>query len=355
MGEDADLENNATVPHDLHFRRLFELLLGFKSISESLKSEVGRKLSAQLDIDVSQLRSLSQLPIAMSVLGDMWAQCLRDSAETWRDHIVDAKLKELLLHPKTPQQQVTGLKLSHKLMNGYARQLFSGLNKKAVTTPQSILSDIDVLLSASPQGHDVGLRFLSSLCVQAWTIFEVLAKQLWIDALNANPILGTVAVEHMGAGTDVEATALRPGKKGTICIPLEVLDKCKYNLSGSLGTYAEPKFNFQKIWKIKDAYQDVWPAAWGYEIDGIFNSDLQDLAAVRNAAVHRSGFVDGEFISQVKAGSPLKEFALNEPIPLNVTMVNRMAMAALTRCQELIRMVDRFLSGDQPAQPPQKK
>ena len=93
-------------------------------------------------------------------------------------------------------------------------------------------------------------------------------------------------------------------KDRTIRIPLNKLIECNWNLANRLGTYCREKFNFQKIDKIKEAYESVWPKSFHRRIHAIFDQELKEAAAIRNAIIHSGGRPDDKFRWQVGAIAP---------------------------------------------------
>jgi len=116
---------------------------------------------------------------------------------------------------------------------------------------------------------------------------EVLASDLWEDALNLEPAkLGMPALKGEGAqelkGIDQKQ------------ISVDFLAKHGYNLSSVMGSLLKPKFDFTSVQGIEKAYRTLLgqPSVW---TQGVHDS-LFVLEQTRHLIQHRAGIVDQKFI-----------------------------------------------------------
>jgi hypothetical protein len=355
--------------YDLRLTELGLFLATYTPLEDAapakLATPVAQKLSRQLDRDVAHLRTLADLPTTMAFMATLFEQSWQQAFETWlHDGLQDPPAAD----PATPALEAIPSN-PHSLTNAIQLKALQILRGKLADTkpPKNIaLEDppavavrevargyIDMFMELSQSGHQCGLQFLATLCVRTWTVFEVLTGDLWEEALNSNPeSLGKTATEYRSRDAEDPDNVIsgdrrnksEPEKKDrAIHVPLNKLVECNWNLSNRLGTYCRDKFSFQKVEKIKDAYESVWPKSFDAKINAIFDQDLKEAAAIRNAIVHSGGHPDEKFKWQVGRKSQLCALPDNQHIPLNGKWVNHLASVVTTKAQELILLVDESL------------
>jgi hypothetical protein len=319
------------------------------------ETEVVRRLSEQFDRDVSNLSTLARLPTTIATMTALYDQSLGQAYNS----VLEANARSAMIqHPATIKLNIQATKsiaidiAKQNLRETGSRksfQVFPVFNIPAELIWSRRENEIDSYLGLTPDGHQCAQQFLETLCVRAWTIFEVLAGDLWVAALDSNPVcLGRSAAEfdRMEAGESDEVVSGSKKRKGhaevkSISVPLPALVECGWNLSDRLGTYCKQKFNFQKFDKIKEAYECVWPESYGARIHAIFDVNLKEVAAIRNAIVHNGGKT---FKWQVKPDGRFAELDLDKTIPLDGPTVNVIADIVIKQAQELLKFVDESLT-----------
>ncbi len=360
------VDEQARKRHNLRLKNLGYFLVGYKSLERGeppiLKSAVGKKLSAQLDRDVVDLRSLARLPTTMASITTLFDQSWREAWATWRQRfdpnhplasMANMSDEEIGHNLQAVQPLVDQLAIriaQDKLAQSELPKSFSVQSLPYNIIYSNYQERVDLFLSLSPSGYECGLQFLATLCVRAWTIFEVLAGDLWVEVLDSNPeVLGKSAAEYdrREAGDAESVISGNKNKKNdpdvkgrTIQVPLDALVSCNWNLANRLGTYCKEKFNFQTFEKIKEAYEYVWPKPYAGRIHEIFDIGLREVAAIRNVIVHNGGEVDEKFKRQLAPENPLRDLPINQHIPLDGRMAMRLADMATRKAQGLITLVD---------------
>lgn len=165
-----------------------------------------------------------------------------------------------------------------------------------------------------------------------WTAFEVLTTDLWVTALNAQPIpLGQRAFELLPVGEAQEGLS---GKQ----IAVGLLAKYSFDLRSKLGDVLKPKFNFTSVSGIQKAYASAFGKS--QDLDSILGQrDLVTLEAMRHLIVHRSAIVDEEFRRRTRAPTPVGEL-----LPLDGTTVYRLVNSTVEAGCCLVRFVDNCLA-----------
>jgi hypothetical protein len=132
----------------------------------------------------------------------------------------------------------------------------------------------------------------------AWTAFESLATDCWIEAVNQRPqTLGEKAWFSTSGDEEPEASE---GKTSRDSIPLSILRDHGYDVSKSIGTIVHRgrKFKFNRLKGIRTAFTRVFDNS----VNSAFPKfkELLALELLRNVIVHRGGIVDATFLAESK-------------------------------------------------------
>jgi hypothetical protein len=219
----------------------------------------------------------------------------------------------------------------------------------ALTWQTDALS-IDEWFSRLPnEGMLIALEgLLSSVIVGAWTAFEALATDLWVAALNANPKLGVRALGAEVKPNDDDSEKRRKAKIKQ-AFPIQRLHKHDYKIKNAMGSLLRDskKWDFGRRDETCDAYKAAFgvKASDSSELDSIFDHlELQWLAALRNAFIHRGGIADESFLSLVEQHPTLKKSQLDKPIKLDGQLAKPLIEIAATCGAKLISFVDARLN-----------
>jgi len=109
-------------------------------------------------------------------------------------------------------------------------------------------------------------------------------------------------------------------------------------ITGDNGTSREKPMDFTGVEGIRRAYryfdgsnglnQHIWKCV-----------DVKELATTRNQIVHSGGLVTRRFIELTKNES----LVIGQPIPIDLSLVNRLVKAALKAGQELLNFIDQWV------------
>lgn len=184
------------------------------------------------------------------------------------------------------------------------------------------------------------------LVIGTWTAIEAMLFDLWVKALNANPVKfaelsGNSKNSDVGKPKPKKTAHAKPkpeepGKQ----ILLGFLAEHGYDLSGHMGTVLVERFNFQMLWQVRDAYLQAFDATHGNIRNAILSDPITLVCAIRNCLIHNSGIVDEEFQFQCKRIQPLASAPTKNPIPLTEVETRKILNESLIQCVDLIKSVD---------------
>lgn len=168
-----------------------------------------------------------------------------------------------------------------------------------------------------------------------WAAFESAAKDIWIAALNARPIL--LAQSALSELPDETATEGLSAKH----ISVGLLARHGFDLRDKLGSLLSDKFDFTGVSGIRVAYTSAFGK--GSAFDTMFNEqNLATLEATRHLIVHRAGFADEDYKRRTKDDVPL-----GQQLHLDGSRVCMLVNSSITVCCKLMREVDEWLVKNQ--------
>jgi hypothetical protein len=324
-----------------------------KEVSQSLNSNIGRVIS-HWELPVVLYRLLRNWKAVLQDHGNSTYQIIQQNRQRRRrdENLLRARLeapereevgrlyKEMEERAKFPGGVDTGLEEFHEVANGILARL----------------------PGASIDRVFVGLEVvLSGIIVGVWTAYESLATDLWITAVNQQPMtLGVNALYgKRNATAKAEPTdAADPEHKEKVSpLNIDILQEYGFDLSSSLGSmiHRKRKFTFNTLDDINHAYNETFCVrqkgvrkgphqavkSWfsGEEYNG-----LRVLEALRHVLVHKAGMVDEQFLNRVRDLSPaFTTLKVGDSVELDGEMVREYASAAVKRALVLLRGVDKWL------------
>jgi hypothetical protein len=238
----------------------------------------------------------------------------------------------------------------------------------------SSLSSMEIL--AGDYADKAFGAWLSAMIIGAWTAFETLAGDLWVDAVNSIP---QILAPLSGKPCRIEERAdVKPGSKQDIEpgdesdtknesetdpeIDSDIGDSAgkrillgdvhkvtrgTYNLTEKMGELllVSGRVKFTSLSGIREAYSLAFSEKTKrfrpYKIDGILsNKELDALSLVRNLIVHKAGLADEIYINDAK-GIPLApKLSHRELLKLDGELARSLIHPAITSGVELIKAVD---------------
>jgi hypothetical protein len=191
---------------------------------------------------------------------------------------------------------------------------------------------------------------LSLALVNAWTVFETLATDLWVAALNTKPDLACAA----------SMTAIRVDKNERDnavdnelgkTIPIAKARDYDFDLRTHMGTIlkASKRYKFDRLHGIVSAYR----AAFGHKAAALFDkpshSRLTVLEGIRNVLVHSAGKIDTRFKDRSNLASAaygsLASLELGDDLPIEGVMTAEFLALSFNVCAELLELVNDAVGG----------
>ncbi len=171
---------------------------------------------------------------------------------------------------------------------------------------------------------------LASVIIGAWTAFEAIATDLWVESVNLHP-WGLAEIKGQPLATkneDAEDLGEDEAPKLDKSVSLNMLQRHGYDISDHMGDILKNKFNFNVLVGIRSAYR----AAWGKEdeMDRILKVEkLSVLGAVRNVLVHNGGIADPRFVRRVKGDSRFGTITPDQPITIDGDLAEELATTSV--------------------------
>ena len=305
-------------------------------------------------------RSHSHLAGYASICGMRFEECLR--------YVLWAKLGQPFLGDNDVGDLAEDLKaeIEHgtHFYGDTSRELL--LDPKLVFHPRNV--EIDGL-TGNPIDRCIQVMF-ESQAVDAWTMFETLAGDLWVDAVNEcpDPLAGLkgspsritdAALSKDGAPQihdayeseeeDREFVVLS-SKKTVGLQHLHNITHGSFNLSKEMGHVhvMSERVKFTSLEHIREAYSMAFPEKYKKAkptgIDRpLSNMSLDGLALVRNAIVHRAGKADRWYVNEQKRINTAPKREENDDINLSFHETSVLVNAVVQCSVLLINGVNEWL------------
>jgi hypothetical protein len=166
----------------------------------------------------------------------------------------------------------------------------------------------------------------------SWTAFETLAGDVWIAAVNARP-RGLVA-------------GMKPESKedGTKWMSFDTLRKHRFDLTAVMGNVLaeSKKVSFRTLDEIRKSYKIAFNGTVEI-VNSISGRDLDALHAVRNAIVHRGGYVDKMFRDRMERDPYWSQFQVGDELPIDGEKAASLTDTSIKAAVGLIRIVDNWV------------
>lgn len=208
-----------------------------------------------------------------------------------------------------------------------------------------------------------------SQVVSAWTMFESLASDLWTAAVNSqpDPLAGLTGSEkriHNKSKGTPDPTPDEPEANEEIADDefiminsaksigikhLHNLTRGDFNLSSMMGDLmvAAGRAKFSSLPEIRDTYSLAFSekhAIKPSDIDAALSGDdLESLAIVRNAIVHRAGKADAEYVRRQKHCNSAPHTGKGKDIVLDKLTTRKLIDPVVMSSLNLIKGVDQWL------------
>lgn len=209
-----------------------------------------------------------------------------------------------------------------------------------------------ISLSPAPQVTRGLDAMFSSLLLGTWTAFEAMAADAWEQAVNAHPktlseLKGNWKQRFRRAASTLSAVQASPelAVLESKQVPLGLLQKYQYDLRSAMGSLLRPRFSFDRLDGIREAYGSAFPETPRLD-KALSDESLDALSALRNLLVHRAGIVDSEYLRKAKS-LKLPQATLGMPVTLDGDVVMNLIGPAINASNELLSSVDEWLIKNQ--------
>jgi hypothetical protein len=230
------------------------------------------------------------------------------------------------------------------------------------TMPQADALRVDHVARQLKIANDAVSAIYSNLILGAWMVFESLASDLWIAALDSYPKdlskmegskkrISSLSMQKRGNATQdpgSEKDKQMSGKEGKdkqISLPdIHKVTKGDFNLANKMGTLLREKYEFDSLEKIRVAYSLAF-AEHSHDIDDVLaDSSLDALSAVRNLIAHNAGYANQEYLDRMKSVPGIPPLELKQRLELNgewvvnlIGPIRRLGYALLTNVTRWIK------------------
>ncbi len=184
--------------------------------------------------------------------------------------------------------------------------------------------------STHPVGRGIS-SLLGSMVSQAYGIYETLAVDIWIEALNANTSLGKNWFE----------ARVNQNRNKTYQVS-ELLDH-DFSLVGKIGTWLH-RTNKASFLSLKDLRTN-YEAAFGDAVRHVLEpmTELSATEKVRHLLAHRGGIVDERFLQDMSDHPVYGNTKVGDRVPLDGLLVRDHVAACAAGGTALAGWVDWFL------------
>ena len=189
----------------------------------------------------------------------------------------------------------------------------------------------DAVLNAGPTVRDTFDNLLKSIVVQGWTTVELMMEDLWVRAINSEPV-------------KLSKYLKLPDRNKSIT--LAELSMYSFNLSEDLGEFLKTKFNFSSADDRTRAYETAFKMDASVA-SAAKDTTLQAFTHLRNVVAHSNGVIDTKFLGKAKGCKPLASLAqlgLGAKIPINGKLIDEFVWGSFQRGATLVKTVDDWLA-----------
>jgi hypothetical protein len=200
--------------------------------------------------------------------------------------------------------------------------------------------DMFVRIGGEPCASGASVIF-DAMIVQAWTVFEVMAGDLWEAALNSHP--QTLAGLGGKMWTSAADSLPKKEEESKKMVALYLLETNNFDLSGKMGTILKGKCKFDSVWAIRESYAKAFSKRFDDIKAALMDDCVINLAAVRNVIVHKAGKVDQKSLDEARDCDELKGLKPGDSLNVNGESVSNLVRPVFKRAIDLICAVDKWI------------
>ncbi|HEY4311925.1 MAG TPA: hypothetical protein VGN12_20930 [Pirellulales bacterium] len=324
---------------DRQFEKAASFATDYVGLAGGLRNVSLRPVAEAFERNVNRLRTMAKFPgrvsLASGIAGIAFFQLIKSLSK------VPGLIEAVSTNPNTPETNaILQSALQERLENvGTFRELLDFLPiqesvDKATVGFESMHPQISAMISqfSTSAISDALHALLAAQIIGSWTAFETLVGDLWIVAVNECP---RELVKRMAPSGKEEASKW---------LPFRLLMKHHFDLRRTMGNVLveSRKVSFKTLDDIRSAYRSIFR---GDAVMGaIDNRGLDILHAVRNALVHRSGFVDDAFKERMKGFDSWGEMQVGAEIELSGAIAADLTGASITSATTMMTEVDNWIT-----------
>lgn len=247
--------------------------------------------------------------------------------------------------PGTVEEMLNARAVDAALRKQLEEQRSYDTGVKLVTQHHHVAS---IVAFNSDQTVPAAMAFCGSLVIQAWTIFETVAEDLWVTAVNKHPARLSRLRGHPRSKYGKPRQTEQPKRDDqSVSLSANDLEEYRFDVSEHMGDILlrNKRVSFRAISGIREAYHRAFDKH-ADDVDSVLDdAGLQYTAAVRNVLAHKAGRVDGEFKEQTAGISGVPAVADGEVFPLTGQIVAELCDATMSCSGSLIRSVHEWIIG----------
>lgn len=192
---------------------------------------------------------------------------------------------------------------------------------------------------------------LHSQLTSAWTMFETMAADLWIGAVNACPdplalLRGKPKrIPHRDSINEQDQDSKKAEKQFVLLKDLNAVTKGTFNASGTMGRVlaASRRVSFITLKGIRQAYSASFSSDHDSIDNALKNTALDDACLVRNVIVHCAGIADRMYIDDCKAANIAARGEFEKSLVLDQKTVRAIIDPVVECSLSLIEGVDQWI------------
>jgi hypothetical protein len=291
----------------------------------SLRSKELKQIAAAFSGNVDDLHAMLTLPLGLMNIG-LW--------EADRMHFLSNAVNGMQRSGKN----LEGSRARNKAIAEANRQFDKGALSPASKVARSQMVDIaaTMLHNLINNKNFDQVRFATRALFyasisSAWGMFECVARDTWIAALNSHPtpLAQGALAKIQDAGVEDRLSSKQ--------ISVGLIARHGFDLRRKMGALLAPKFDFTSISGIRGAYSDAFRDEPSIA-QALSDPVLGQLEAARHLIVHRAGWVDEEYQRRIGTLCPLGTRLL-----VDGKMVSALTNAAINASGTLLYSVDSWM------------
>lgn len=246
---------------------------------------------------------------------------------------------------------------ARQLLDTKRRHIEDNVTIMGMTTDQRAIFYAESFFGSDESSGDYQI-YLGMIITTMWTVFEVLATDLWIAALNDHPkTLSSLSGQRLRIQTlagykdsDGDDSRTQFNKNYDKSVDLSLIQKYSYDLSKSMGHLLKNKQRFSSLDGIREAYSLAFSKNSAKIDDVLSNHALDKIASLRNLLLHNGGICDKAYLSKCQRLGLTSKAEIGLKVQLDGELIVDIIKPVSELCLDLIEEVGVWVTGH-PRQP----